>query len=75
MNNPFFNAMTKNDPRRALESFRSNPVQALRNAGYNLPEGLNDPRQIIQHLMQSGQLSQTQVGNAQNIARRMGFRF
>lgn len=79
MSNPFYNAMNNrgnavNDPRQMLQKIRQDPVGVLRQAGYNLPENMNDPRQIIQHLMNSGQRSQAQLAQAQQIAQRMGFK-
>ena len=77
MNNPFYNAFHqgRNNLYDTINNLRQNPAQALRNAGYNFPESINDPRQIIQHLMQSGQVTQAQVNSAQAAARRMGIRF
>lgn len=40
----------------ALNRLRSNPSQVLKQAGLNIPNGMNNPQQIIQHLIQSGQV-------------------
>ena len=42
---------------------RSNPMQILRQK-YNLPSNLNNPQDIIQHLLNTGQVTQEQVNNA-----------
>ena len=44
------------------QRFRQNPVQML-NQRFNIPQNvnLNDPNAILQHLMNSGQVSQNQV--------------
>ena len=42
---------------------RSNPMQVLRQK-YNLPNNLNTPQDIIQHLLNTGQVTQDQVNNA-----------
>jgi hypothetical protein len=46
------------NPMQMVQQLQSNPVGFLKNAGYNIPEGLNNPNQIIQHLLQSGQVTQ-----------------
>lgn len=43
--------------------FMQNPM-AMLSQRYNIPQGLNDPNQIIQHLLNTGQVSQSQVNNA-----------
>lgn len=80
MSNPFFSALQgggnrNRDPRELMQRLQRDPMGTLREAGLNLPQGMNDPRQIIQHLMNSGQLSQERLMQAQQIARRMGARF
>lgn len=45
---------------------RHNPMQVLRQK-YNIPQDLNSPDQIIQHLLNTGQVSQTQVNQLMNM--------
>lgn len=42
---------------------KSNPMQVL-SQRFNLPQNINDPQQIIQHLLNTGQVSQDQVNRA-----------
>lgn len=44
------------------QRFRQNPIQML-NKRFNIPQNvnLNDPNAILQHLMNSGQVSQNQI--------------
>ena len=42
---------------------RQNPMQVL-SQRFNLPQNVNDPNQIIQHLLNTGQVSQGQVNRA-----------
>ena len=49
-----------------LRMLKSNPKQILSQM-YNVPQNLNDPQQIIQHLLNSGQITQDQVNNAMNM--------
>lgn len=68
---PFGGNMPRMNPMQMLQQLRQNPVQMLRQAGLNVPDNLNDPNQIIQHLMNSGQVSQ----DAYNRARQMAAQF
>lgn len=67
MNNPLMNI-------GMLNQLRSNPMALLQRAGLNVPPNLNNPQAIIQHLMNSGQLSQAQMNQAQEIAKQIGLR-
>lgn len=68
---PFGGNMPQMNPMQMLQQLRQNPAQMLRQAGLNVPDNLNDPNQIIQHLMNSGQVSQ----DAYNKARQMAAQF
>lgn len=70
MNNrmPFGGNMPRMNPMQMLQQLRQNPVQILRQAGLNVPDNLNDPNQIIQHLMNSGQISQQRYEQARQMA-------
>lgn len=65
---PFGGNMPRVNPMQMLQQLQQNPVQMLRQAGLNVPENLNDPNQIIQHLMNSGQISQQRYEQARQIA-------
>ena len=48
-----------------LNQLKSNPAQFLMQRRFNLPQGIgNDPNAIMNHLLQTGQISQQQVNNA-----------
>ena len=49
------------NPAQALQQLRANPAEALKRAGINIPNGMNNPQQIIQHLIQSGQVPQSRL--------------
>ena len=66
-NNPF----TAN-PMQMLQALQSNPIQFLRQSGFNVPANLSDPNAIIQHLMNSGQVSQMQYDRARQMAQMFG---
>lgn len=67
MNNP----MAGMNPMQMIQQLQANPIQFLQRAGYNVPSNLNSPNDIIQHLMNSGQVSQ----DAYNRARQMAAQF
>lgn len=46
-----------------LQQFRSNPMGMLAKK-YNIPQNLNNPNDIIQHLLNTKQVSQEQVNRA-----------
>lgn len=68
---PFGGNMPQMNPMQMLQQLRQNPVQMLRQAGLNVPDNLSNPNDIIQHLMNSGQVSQ----DAYNRARQMAAQF
>ena len=78
MGNPLFNALggmaTGNNPLAMLQQLRSNPLGFLRQKGFSVPDNLNDPNQIIQHLMNSGQVSQSQYEQARQITQNFGMK-
>lgn len=44
-----------------------NPMQILSQYGLNIPQNINKPQDIIQHLLNSGQITQDQVNQAQQM--------
>ena len=69
-NNPLManRAPMQMNPMQLLQQLLANPMQVLRQAGYNVPQNLNDPNQIIQHLMNSGQITQQRYEQARQMA-------
>lgn len=60
------NPLLKNqvNPMQMMEQMKNNPVQFLMNRGLNIPQGMNNPQEIVQHLLNTGQVSQQQYENA-----------
>lgn len=52
-----------NDIMDLYQRLQQNPMQLL-SQRFNIPQNLNNPNDIIQHLLNSGQVTQTQVNNA-----------
>lgn len=46
--------------------FKQNPM-ALLGRRFNIPQGIQSPQDIIQHLLNSGQVSQDQVNRAMSM--------
>lgn len=65
------NPLMKMNPMQMIQQLQANPIQFLQRAGFNVPSNLNSPNDIIQHLMNSGQVSQ----DAYNKARQMVAQF
>ncbi len=56
-----------NDIMNLYQQLKQNPMQML-SQRFNIPQGINtnDPNSIIQHLLNTGQVSQNQVNQAMN---------
>lgn len=56
----------------ALRNLQNNPMQFLMQRNLNIPQNIsNDPNQIIQHLLNTGQISQQQYNQAAQMVRQM----
>ena len=47
------------------QQFMQNPIQMI-SKKYNLPEGMNNPDDILKHLVNSGQVKQEQIDSIVN---------
>lgn len=57
---------------RQFSGFMQNPIQFLMQRRMNIPQQYaNDPRGAIQYLMNSGQMTQEQFTQLQNVARQI----
>lgn len=65
-----FNQLGQQNPMQMMQQLRQDPVGMLQRAGLNVPAGMTDPQQIINHLMQSGQVSQQRYQQALQMMRR-----
>ena len=59
------------NPMQMMGEFMKNPVGALRQVGYNVPDGMNDPRQIVNHLVNNGQLGGQKLQQLRQMAQMM----
>lgn len=76
MANPFFSAMGGGQPNilQMVNQLKANPMQFLIQRKFNLPQNIDtsNPQAIINHLVQSGQISQEQMNRAYNMAKQFG---
>jgi RIO-like serine/threonine protein kinase len=58
-----------------FQMFRQNPMQWLMSRGMKVPQNIvNDPNAIIQHLIDTGQISQQQYNQASQMAKQFNMR-
>ena len=57
-----------NNPMQMLSALRNDPAGILRARGLNIPDGMNDPSAIINHLLNSGQVNNQRLQMAQQMA-------
>lgn len=62
------------NPMAMLARLRQDPLGVLRQRGFNLPANMSDPAAILQHLLNSGQVTQQQVDQAKMMAQKLQFR-
>ena len=61
--------MMPNNPMAMLQQLKANPIQFLLQRRLNIPPNIgNDPNAILNHLVQSGQVSQQQINSAYQMA-------
>lgn len=59
-----------NNMMQMLQALQNNPMQFLMQRRMNVPQNIaNDPNAIMQHLLSTGQITQQQYNNANNMAR------
>lgn len=65
-----FDSLGNNTPKSqapSVEQLKRNPSSTLKQAGFNIPGNMTDPTQIINYLLQSGQISNPRLQMAQRI--------
>lgn len=65
-----------NNMMQMLQALQNNPMQFLMQRRMNVPQNIaNDPNAIMQHLLSTGQITQQQYNNANNMARQFMNRY
>lgn len=67
------NMPSKNQIMQAVQQLKSNP-SAILGPRFNIPQNLNDPNTIIQHLLNTGQIKQEQVNQLMSLRNAPFFR-
>ena len=63
------------NPAQLLQQLRQNPVNVMKNYGYDIPQELaGNPLGIWNHLVSTGQVQQARAAQIQAMAQRMGRR-
>ena len=52
------------DPRRKLQELQAHPSSTLAEAGFTVPEDLTGPQEILDYLLESGQVKQNAFSRA-----------
>lgn len=67
-----FNRLTSNNQ---MQQLQNDPVGMAKMAGYNVPpEMANDPKAMVMHLIQSGQLNNPALQKVMPMIQRMGLK-
>lgn len=51
-------------PQQAMSQLQADPAGVLMGIGLNIPAGMTNPQQMVQHLLQSGQVPQSKFAQA-----------
>lgn len=77
MSNPLYQQL---NPQQSVQNefnlFMQNPIQFLASRGYNIPMGMqNDPKAIIQNMLNNGMISQSNFNAMLNYLQQSGMKF
>jgi len=62
-------------PQMNMQQLQNDPIGAAKQAGYQIPDSLrNDPRGMVMHLMQTGQLSSPVMQKIMPLMQRFGLK-
>ena len=75
--NPLYNSLNNsNGMLQQLQMFRNNPSQFLLSRNIQIPnQYLNNPREAVQYLMNTGRMSQSSLNQLMGMASQMGIKF
>lgn len=76
MVNQLYNEQMQNNFNSQMNSFMANPMEFLMQRNINIPQQyVNDPRGAVQHLLDTGKMSQNQLNSLMQKAQLMGYKF
>lgn len=64
-------AAQRPDMQQLLAQLKADPAGMMKKAGLSIPAGMNNPQQIINHLLQSGQIGNQRLQAVYQIMRQM----
>lgn len=56
---------------QAIAQLQGDPIGVLQQIGLNIPQGMTNPQQIVQHLVQTGQVSHGRFAQAMQMMGQM----
>lgn len=69
--NPLYSQQPQgNNPFAMLDQLKQNPYQILAQRGFNIPQNLYNPNDILQYLLNTNQITQQQVNNVMTMLQR-----
>lgn len=70
--NPLYSQqqMPADNPFAMLNQLKQNPYQLLAQRGFNIPQNLYNPNDILQYLINTNQVTQQQVNNVMTMLQR-----
>ena len=70
--NPLYSQqqMPANNPFAMLNQLKQNPYQLLAQRGFNIPQNLYNPNDILQYLINTNQVTQQPVNNVMTMLQR-----
>ena len=75
MANPLFNEQMNKGFMNQFNQFKQNPMQFLVSHKVNIPQQfINDPHGAVQHMLNSGQMTQQQLNSLTQMAQKMGIK-
>ena len=75
MANKLFSEQMNNGFMAKFNAFKQNPMQFLMQNNLNIPQQFtNDPHGAVQHMLNSGQMSQEQLNRLTQMAQKMGIK-
>jgi len=62
-------------PQMNMQQLQNDPIGAAKQAGFNIPDNLrNDPKAMVMHLMQTGQINNPMMQRIMPLMQRMGLK-
>lgn len=67
-------AAQRPDMQQLLAQLKADPAGTMKKAGLSIPAGMNNPQQIINHLLQSGQIGNQRLQAVYQLMRQLPHR-